>query len=58
MKARKALTHVNLVKEVIEQASSRFHPSIPMIKKCIEHLIEREYIRREEGESNKYVYVA
>ena len=49
MKARKTLTHVNLVKETIEQAKARFQPNIPMIKKCIEHLIEEEYLQRLEG---------
>ena len=58
MKARKVLTHVNLVQEVLEQAKARFQPHIPMIKKCIEHLIEKEYLTRIEGESDKYQYVA
>jgi hypothetical protein len=58
MKARKTLTHVNLVKETISQAKARFQPSIPMIKKCIEHLIEKEYLQRKEGETNTYSYVA
>lgn len=58
MKARKVLNHVNLVQEVIEQARIRFQPNIPMIKKCIEHLIEKEYLQRMEGETDKYSYVA
>jgi len=58
MKARKVLNHVNLVQEVIEQAKVRFTPHIPMIKKCIEGLIEKEYLTRIEGESDKYQYVA
>ena len=58
MKARKQLTHVNLVQEVIEQAKSRFNPHIPMIKKCVEFLIEKEYLQRIEGESDKYQYLA
>lgn len=58
MKARKVLNHVNLVQEVIDQAKARFTPNVPMIKKCIEQLIEKEYLTRIEGENDKYQYVA
>jgi len=58
MKARKELTHGALISEVIQQASARFVPNIPMIKKCIETLIEKEYLRRIEGQANHYAYIA
>jgi len=58
MKMRKKLTHTNLVKETIEQATARFQPNVPMIKKCVEQLIEKEYLQRVEGETNTYAYVA
>ena len=45
MKARKVLTHAQLVQETIAQSKARFSPNIPMIKKCIEQLIEKEYVR-------------
>ncbi|KAI8137354.1 Cullin [Fennellomyces sp. T-0311] len=56
MKSRKALTHVQLVQEIIDQTRSRFTPSVSMIKKCIEQLIEKQFIAREERDT--YTYVA
>ncbi len=57
MKARRTLTHTNLITEVIEQSRHRFNPSIPMIKKCIEQLIDKEYLARVDG-ADKYNYLA
>ncbi|KAI9493423.1 Cullin [Zychaea mexicana] len=56
MKSRKALTHVQLVQEIIDQTRSRFNPSVILIKKCIEQLIEKQFIAREERDT--YTYVA
>lgn len=56
MKSRQTLTHVQLVQEVIDQAHSRFSPSVMMIKKCIEQLLEKQFIARKERDT--YVYVA
>eukprot|EP01135_Chromosphaera_perkinsii_P006249 Nk52_evm10s470 gene=Nk52_evmTU10s470 len=58
MKARKTLSHLDLVNEVINQCKSRFAPSVPMIKKCIEGLIDRQYIERYEGARDTYTYLA
>lgn len=44
MKARKTLSHAQLVQETIQQSRNRFNPNIPMIKKCIEQLIEKDYV--------------
>ncbi|KAJ8313728.1 hypothetical protein KUTeg_008289 [Tegillarca granosa] len=43
---------------VISQARARFAPSIPMIKKCIEALIDKQYIERTASSSDEYSYVA
>jgi hypothetical protein len=58
MKSRQTLTHAQLVKEVIDQAKSRFTPNVPMIKKCIEQLLEKQYISRTKENKDKYIYMA
>jgi len=58
MKARKEHKHNLLVAEVIEQLSRRFKAQPAIIKQKIEGLIEREYIRRTEGDRETYEYMA
>ncbi|TPX61729.1 hypothetical protein PhCBS80983_g00954 [Powellomyces hirtus] len=58
MKARKELSHTQLVQEVIEVASSRFAPSVAVIKKCIEQLIDKQYLDRVAGVRDRYVYIS
>ncbi|KAF9116089.1 Cullin-2 [Mortierella sp. AM989] len=57
MKSRRVLSHVQLVQEVIEQCKTRFSPSVSMIKKCIEQLLDKQYIERAENSLDRYVYV-
>uniref|UniRef100_A0A8C4RTN4 Cullin 2 n=1 Tax=Erpetoichthys calabaricus TaxID=27687 RepID=A0A8C4RTN4_ERPCA len=58
MKARKVLRHNALIQEVINQSKARFNPSISMIKKCIEVLIDKQYIERSQNSADEYSYVA
>nr|XP_061811648.1 cullin-2 isoform X2 [Nerophis lumbriciformis] len=58
MKARKVLRHNALIQEVINQSKARFNPSISMIKKCIEVLIDKQYIERSQTSSDEYSYIA
>lgn len=58
MKSRKTLNHNQLVSEVVEQLNKRFQPSPAIIKKRIENLIEREYIKRADSDRKVYVYLA
>ncbi|CAI8030235.1 Cullin-2 [Geodia barretti] len=58
MKARKSLKHNQLIEETIQQVKSRFTPSVAMIKKCIEILMDRQYLERQETARDTYDYIA
>nr|CAD7600794.1 unnamed protein product [Timema genevievae] len=58
MKSRKVLRHNALIQEVLSQSKVTFAPSISMIKKCIEALIDKQYIERTPNSSDEYSYVA
>lgn len=57
MKARKTLLHTTLTSEVLNQLQL-FRPEGSMIKKVIESLIERDYLRRDPDNMSQYNYVA
>ena len=58
MKARKIMKHNELVAEVLRQVSHRFRSTLVDVKKCIESLIEREYVCRDPDERGSYKYLA
>lgn len=57
MKDRKQLQHSELVNEVIRQLSTKFQPSLPMIKKSIERLIGKDYLERDEQDRRALRYL-
>lgn len=57
MKSRKILRHNQLVNEILSQ-SKTFAPSIALIKKSIETLIDKGYLERTPNSSDGYSYVA
>ncbi|KAL3271007.1 hypothetical protein HHI36_021508 [Cryptolaemus montrouzieri] len=58
MKSRKVLKHNALIQEVYAQSKVSFAPSVQLIKKCIESLIDKQYIERTAHSSEEYSYVA
>lgn len=58
MKSRKSAKHNQLIQEVIGLTKNHFTPSVPMIKKCIEILIEKQYLERKADAADEYKYVA
>ncbi len=55
MKSRKTMKHAVLVGETIQQIKNRFSPKVADIKKCIDILIEKEYLERLEGDDLGYL---
>ncbi|XP_055540901.1 cullin-2 [Wyeomyia smithii] len=58
MKSRKVLRHNALIQEILAQSKVSFAPNIGMIKKCIESLIDKQYIERTPNSGDEYSYVA
>jgi CRISPR/Cas system-associated endonuclease Cas1 len=56
MKSRQLMKHHELVQDCIKMITI-FKPDVNFIKKRIESLIEREYLRRDELDLNTYSYV-
>eukprot|EP00039_Didymoeca_costata_P009867 m.131441 g.131441 ORF g.131441 m.131441 type:complete len:126 (-) comp14627_c0_seq5:2241-2618(-) len=48
MKSRKRLDHSSLLLEVVQQVSNRFSPAPQLLKRCVEHLLDRDYLSRDE----------
>ncbi|KAM7190732.1 Cullin-1 [Rhypophila sp. PSN 637] len=55
MKARKHMKHSVLVSETINQIRGRFVPKIGDIKKCIEILLDKEYLERLDDDELGYL---
>lgn len=50
--------NIILLFQVLSQSKVNFAPSIAMIKKCIETLIDKQYIERTPNSADEYSYLA
>ncbi|CEJ84164.1 Putative Cullin family protein [[Torrubiella] hemipterigena] len=55
MKARKKMKHAQLISETINQIRGRFVPKVGDIKKCIEILLDKDYLERLEDDELGYL---
>lgn len=58
MKAKKELTYEALKAQTIDAVKNHFMPEVNVIKQRVDGLVEQEYLRRDENDMNKFVYVA
>ncbi|KAG5461291.1 MAG: Cul4b protein [Olpidium bornovanus] len=56
MKTRKKMTHNALLQDLFDQL--KFPAQAADLKKCIESLIDREYLERDKADATKYKYLA
>ena len=50
--ALQTMKHQALIQEVTAQISTKFTPKVSEIKKAIDHLLDKEYLEREEGQKD------
>lgn len=58
MKAKKELTHEALKTQTIDAVKNHFVPEVNVIKQRIDGLVDQEYLKRDDGDMNKLIYVA
>jgi cullin 1 len=58
LKSRKRAAYTEVQMEVVKQLSHLFVPEVPLIKRRIESLIDRDYIERDDADSSYLLYVA
>jgi cullin 4 len=58
MKGRKRLTNQMLITETVVAVKGHFQPDVRQIKKQLDSLTDREYIRRDDDNKDVYHYVA
>ena len=57
MKTRQLFKHSQLLAETLIQLTPHFNPNVPMIKKSIDILIEKEYLKRAADDIETLEYI-
>lgn len=57
MKARKQLTLEKIFAQVLKLLSSRFKPTVSVVKKCVGILKDKDYLATEEKEGEPVTYI-
>jgi hypothetical protein len=56
IKSRQSLRHADLIGQVMEHKNRLgFKPTVPLVKKSIEQLIEKEFLERKENDVYEYI---
>lgn len=55
MKARKRMTYQQLLMETVHHIRQRFVPPVQDIKKCVEILLDKEYLERLDDDELGYL---
>jgi cullin 4 len=58
MKAKKELAYEKIKIETIDAVKNHFIPSVDMIKKSVDWLLQNDYLERSEEDRNVFLYVA
>lgn len=51
------MAHADLMGEISKTLAPRLVPEASLVRKCIEYLIDREYVARHDSNRDVYVYV-
>jgi len=57
MKSRKTLEHKDLINELRQQLSQYFQPPLRLVTEAIGQLIDKDFLKRDEDVSSRYIYV-
>lgn len=57
MKAKRKLKQEELLSEITRQLSALFTPSERVVKNCINSLVDKDYLKRDEDQPDTYTYI-